>query len=106
MSHDTLMTFADELWPAPGHRSHPCHNHMTSDHIPCGQHHTPTFSFPNLGYNPILCFPFMYTLHHLHLCYPQPVAVSSAPYIRPPFMYVFVISNINLIFHCLLDSCS
>jgi len=87
-------------------KHYPCHT-MTSAHIPCGWHQLPTLSFsiivkvphillfPNLGYVIILCSSFMYTLHLLHLHYPWPKGVFSAPYIRPPFMYVLIISNIN-----------
>jgi len=48
------------------------------------------------AYLSILYFPFMYTLHLLHLCYPWLMAMFSVPYIRLPFMYVFDILNINL----------
>src|SRR5882724_2062526 len=55
-SHNTLMKFSDELRPVPGHRSHPCHIHITSAHIPHGQHQTPTLSFPIIVKSHASCY--------------------------------------------------
>src|SRR5882724_12544936 len=59
---------------------------------------------PNLSYALILCLSFMYTSHPLHLHYPHPwlCSLTSIEDICS-CMYLFVILNINLRNHNLLD---